>query len=92
MLRCVGSGSGRCTKVPALGDALFSRPSRTLGVALRLPVVQAVADLLWRCLRSEDPQRTMAHWSEFDEGGHFPAMEVPDLLVGDMRKFFRSLW
>jgi epoxide hydrolase len=29
------------------------------------------------------------HWSEFDRGGHFPAMEEPDLLVGDVREFFR---
>ena len=41
--------------------------------------------------RVMDPQRAMAHWSEFDEGGHFPAMEVPDLLVGDIREFFRTL-
>jgi epoxide hydrolase len=33
----------------------------------------------------------IAHWSEFDRGGHFPAMEVPDLLTGDIRTFFRSL-
>lgn len=32
-----------------------------------------------------------AHWSEFEQGGHFPAMEVPDLLVADMRGFFRRL-
>jgi pimeloyl-ACP methyl ester carboxylesterase len=38
-----------------------------------------------------DPQRAIAHWSEFVEGGHFPAMEVPDLLVNDIRAFFRSL-
>ena len=37
-----------------------------------------------------DPAGTM-HWSEFDRGGHFPAMEVPDLLVGDIRAFFRPL-
>jgi pimeloyl-ACP methyl ester carboxylesterase len=30
------------------------------------------------------------HWSEFAEGGHFPALEVPDLLVGDLREFFRE--
>ena len=30
-------------------------------------------------------------WSEFDRGGHFPAMEAPDLLVGDVRAFFRPL-
>jgi epoxide hydrolase len=37
-----------------------------------------------------DPGGTM-HWSEFDRGGHFPAMEVPDLLVGDLRAFFHRL-
>jgi microsomal epoxide hydrolase len=31
------------------------------------------------------------HWSEFDRGGHFAAMEEPDLLVGDLRAFFRQL-
>ena len=31
------------------------------------------------------------HWSEFERGGHFPAMEVPDLLVGDVRTFFRGI-
>lgn len=30
----------------------------------------------------------IVHWSSFDHGGHFAAMEVPDLLVGDIRKFF----
>jgi pimeloyl-ACP methyl ester carboxylesterase len=28
------------------------------------------------------------HWSEFDRGGHFAAMEVPDLLANDIRHFF----
>ena len=37
-----------------------------------------------------DPGQTM-HWSEFDRGGHFPAMEAPDLLVGDVRAFYRDL-
>jgi hypothetical protein len=31
------------------------------------------------------------HWSEFGRGGHFAAMEEPDLLVGDVREFFRKL-
>jgi pimeloyl-ACP methyl ester carboxylesterase len=30
------------------------------------------------------------HFSEFDRGGHFPAMEAPDLLVGDIRSYFRG--
>jgi epoxide hydrolase len=35
-----------------------------------------------------DPVGAIAHWSEFDRGGHFPAMETPDSLVGDLRAFF----
>ncbi|MFJ2597820.1 epoxide hydrolase family protein [Streptomyces erythrochromogenes] len=31
----------------------------------------------------------VVRWTSFDRGGHFPAMEVPDLLVGDVRAFFR---
>jgi pimeloyl-ACP methyl ester carboxylesterase len=33
----------------------------------------------------------ITYWSEFDRGGHFAAMEAPDLLVGDIRAFFRQL-
>ncbi|MEU0898158.1 alpha/beta fold hydrolase, partial [Streptomyces massasporeus] len=33
----------------------------------------------------------IVHWTEFDRGGHFAAMEKPDLLVGDVRAFFRRL-
>ncbi|MEV7133918.1 epoxide hydrolase family protein [Arthrobacter sp. NPDC093128] len=33
----------------------------------------------------------VVHWAEFERGGHFPAMEVPDLLVVDVRAFFRGL-
>jgi epoxide hydrolase len=45
-------------------------------------------DLLRRVM---DPEHRIEHWSEFDRGGHFPAMEVPELLVGDVRAFFRRL-
>ena len=45
-------------------------------------------DLLRKVL---DPDHKMAHWSEYDRGGHFAALEVPDLLVGDLRTFFRGL-
>ena len=41
--------------------------------------------------RLMDPGHQISHWSEFEAGGHFPAMEEPDLLVGDLRKFYRSL-
>jgi epoxide hydrolase len=33
----------------------------------------------------------IVHWSEFDRGGHFAAMEQPGLFVGDLRAFRRAL-
>ena len=30
-------------------------------------------------------------WFEHDEGGHFPSLEEPDLLVADLRTSFRRL-
>ena len=32
----------------------------------------------------------VVHWTPFPAGGHFPAMEEPDLLVADLRSFFAS--
>jgi epoxide hydrolase len=44
------------------------------------------------------PVRTLAErfdnivrWTEFERGGHFAAMEEPQLLTGDVRSFFRAL-
>jgi epoxide hydrolase len=34
---------------------------------------------------------TIVHWSDFDRGGHFAAMEAPALYVDDVRRFFRRL-
>ncbi|MGK3204771.1 epoxide hydrolase family protein [Amycolatopsis sp. MEPSY49] len=33
----------------------------------------------------------IVHWSEFDRGGHFAALEQPELFVGDLRAFKRAL-
>lgn len=32
----------------------------------------------------------IVRWTEFDRGGHFAAMEEPDLVIGDLREFFRD--
>jgi epoxide hydrolase len=42
-----------------------------------------------RPLAERDNTR-IEHWSEFDAGGHFAAMEVPDVLVSDLRTFFAA--
>jgi pimeloyl-ACP methyl ester carboxylesterase len=32
----------------------------------------------------------VVRWSEFGRGGHFAALEAPDLLTADIREFFRT--
>jgi epoxide hydrolase len=41
--------------------------------------------------RYAEETNTITHWTDFDTGGHFAAMEAPGLLVGDVREFFRGL-
>jgi pimeloyl-ACP methyl ester carboxylesterase len=41
--------------------------------------------------RYAERANTVTRWTEFATGGHFAAMEVPDLLVADVRAFFRDL-
>jgi epoxide hydrolase len=41
--------------------------------------------------RYAEQSNDIVHWSDFDRGGHFAALEAPDLLVTDVREFFRAL-
>ena len=41
--------------------------------------------------RFAEKTHNVVHWSEFDRGGHFAALEAPDLLTGDIRAFFATL-
>jgi epoxide hydrolase len=41
--------------------------------------------------RYAEQSNNIVRWSEFDRGGHFAALETPDLLVADVRDFFRPL-
>lgn len=38
---------------------------------------------------AERDNKNIVHWSEFDRGGTFAAMEEPDLFLDDVRLFFR---
>jgi pimeloyl-ACP methyl ester carboxylesterase len=52
-------------------------------------VANFAGDTAIRCIAEET--NTIVRWNEFDGGGHFAALEAPDLLTGDIREFFRSL-
>ncbi|MGQ0569395.1 MAG: epoxide hydrolase family protein [Armatimonadota bacterium] len=41
--------------------------------------------------RSVEKAYNVLHWTDMPKGGHFPAMEEPELLVEDIRSFFRKL-
>ncbi len=56
-----------------------------------VPAGWAVFDTSPVVRRIMDPDEKIAHWSDFAEGGHFAAMEEPELLVADVRAFFRGL-
>ena len=37
---------------------------------------------------AERDNANIVHWTEFDRGGHYAALEVPELVVADLRTFF----
>lgn len=49
------------------------------------------ADIFRPPRRWADAAYNVTHWSEMPSGGHFAAMEAPELLVDDIRTFFRPL-
>ncbi|WP_328647779.1 epoxide hydrolase [Amycolatopsis sp. NBC_00348] len=56
-----------------------------------VPAGWAVFDSSPVVRRIMDPEGKIEHWSDFAEGGHFAAMEAGELLVADIRAFFREL-
>ncbi|GGR31367.1 epoxide hydrolase family protein [Agromyces mediolanus] len=40
---------------------------------------------------AERDNARIVHWSRFEEGGHFAALERPEVLAGDLRAFFAAL-
>lgn len=64
--------------------------------AQREPVVStgrlgvAVFEHDFQTIRSlaERDNANITHWAEYDEAGHFAALERPDAVVADLRAFF----
>ena len=47
-------------------------------------------DLAIPVRRLAEASHKIVRWTEFDRGGHFAAMEEPDLVVADLRESFRD--
>jgi pimeloyl-ACP methyl ester carboxylesterase len=67
------------------GAATWGRPPSPIPVG----VAAFAEDIAIR--RYGEQGNNIVHWSDFDRGGHFAALEAPDLFVGDVRAFFRRL-
>jgi microsomal epoxide hydrolase len=73
-------------------EALLERPS-TAASRVEVPTgVAAFPREPWRVPRTwVEPRYAVTHWTDMPRGGHFPALEQPQLLVQDVRLFFRDL-
>jgi pimeloyl-ACP methyl ester carboxylesterase len=75
------------------------------GVALAVLSGALPFTLVMKVLRARFPKRegplpprrwvergyNIQHWTEMPRGGHFPALEEPELLAEDIRLFFRAV-
>jgi pimeloyl-ACP methyl ester carboxylesterase len=83
------------TRTAGSSARIYYESARGRGTPNPCPVPMGVAVFPYDILQ---PVRSFAervydirHWSEFVRGGHFAALEVPDLLTADIRAFFRPL-
>ncbi|WP_406273714.1 epoxide hydrolase 1 [Nocardia sp. NBC_00881] len=68
-------------------SAAWGAPLQKSGV----PTAAAIFPGSMSIRKLAENEHNIVRWTEFDRGGHFAAMEAPDLLTGDVREFFRSL-
>jgi pimeloyl-ACP methyl ester carboxylesterase len=82
------AGSSANLYYETLHDPAGQRPSvrNNVPTGVALSLTQDVTIRRWA-----ERENNIVHWTEFDHGGHFAALEVPELLVADIRKFFRKL-
>jgi len=48
-------------------------------------------EIIWSPRRWMETRYNLTRWTEMPRGGHFAALEQPELLVADVRAFFRDL-
>ena len=73
-------------------ESRFSPPSRPMGY-IETPVGAAIFphELFIPPRAWAEAAMNVTHWTEMPRGGHFAALEQPELLTDDVRAFFREL-
>ena len=76
------AGMSRAYRDNALAEAEPRVSGARTGVAVFADDFQTIK------VFAERDNSNVVHWSRFERGGHYAALEVPELVVGDIRAFF----
>ena len=87
MLYWLTRTAGSAAYVGYHGDGDWGRTKAPSGV----PTASLQTPLDVGVRRYDETENRIVRWTDADRGGHFAAMEAPDLLVEDVRAFFRGL-
>jgi pimeloyl-ACP methyl ester carboxylesterase len=69
-----------------------ARSGRAAGPSPVPTGIAAFTNELARPIRSiAERMHNVVHWTDIDRGGHFAALEAPEILADDIRTFFRHL-
>jgi epoxide hydrolase len=74
-------------------ESRHSAPSATAGRRIEVPTACAdfPKEIIWSPRKWLEGRYNIVRWTEMPRGGHFAAFEQPQLLVDDVRAFFRDL-
>jgi pimeloyl-ACP methyl ester carboxylesterase len=62
-------------------------PKHDVAHAILLPPADNPAPRAW----GERNLQNIVRWTELGQGGHFPALEIPEILAGDIRAFYGQI-
>jgi pimeloyl-ACP methyl ester carboxylesterase len=78
------AGMSRSYRDNAIGGAEPQVSDARTGVAVFADDFQTIR------VFAERDNTNIVHWSRFERGGHYAALEVPEVVAGDIRAFFAS--
>lgn len=87
----IGQGDDVAAAVGRVGGSYDEPPRGTVPCPVRVGVAVLPYDILQSVRPLAEKDYDIAGWTEFDRGGHFAGLEVPDLLAADIRDFFHQL-
>jgi pimeloyl-ACP methyl ester carboxylesterase len=74
-------------------ESRHATPAATAGRRVDTPTACAdfPKEIIWSPRKWLEPRYNITRWTEMPKGGHFAALEQPQLLVDDVRAFFRTV-